>query len=198
MLKRYASLMGAAILMFGALYGCGDSPSSPETTGSAVTSSAKISASGESLKDGPGDGENPPAAPGLHKGLFKPKPYEKWLKQLDLTEAQAIAVRRCLERYRNCLSEAETAFNRSVREANTAYERAVREVKSAVEHGTLTPEQGRERIKSLGERLRAAHNRALETAKSNVANCERAFEHCIREHLTRQQIAKWERLSSVK
>jgi hypothetical protein len=194
MLKRTTTLLAAgAILMSGALAtlttGCDDSPASPATTSSLSTddATAGVAKSSPQLM---GD-EAPTGA-----GIFAPKPYERWLRELRMTDAQAASARRCLESYRRCLRDAEITYIHTKNELRQQKERSAREIRQAVEAGRITADQGRERLRQLEERIARALRENEAAAKSNVANCERAFQRCIREFLTREQIARWERLSS--
>ena len=184
MLKRIASVMGAAILAFGALSGCGESPSAPETTGAAVDQFDKLTTSGSTGPTIDSETGSP----------FTLKPYERLLKELKLTDEQAAKARRCLEQYSHCVKEARKTYEKAQHEINKRYEHAVREIKHLVEKGELTADQGREKIAAAKAKAQAAHRELLASAKKSVAQCERSFEHCIREFLTREQIARWERL----
>ena len=181
MLRRTASIAAASILALTALSGCGDTPTANDPT--------TTSESTPLLKEG-----LPTEQSIIH--LFKPKPYEQWLRELKLTEAQARSAKACLESYRRCLKETETHYTRKAAEIRKRLENALREIRQAVEHGTITKEQGRERAKAAEDRARAALKEAQDAARAQVAQCERSFERCIREFLTREQIAKWEKMGS--
>lgn len=188
MLKRIAPVFGAAILALGALSACGDSPSAPETTGSAIDQVQKLTV-GNATPTSNTTGDQATS-------IFKPKPFERQLNALRLSDDQKAKARRCLEQYYNCLKESEAAYKRAVNGINSSYERYVREIKAQVANGRITAEKGRELIKIAGERARSALKAALETARGNVATCEKNFQRCIREVLTREQIAKWEKITT--
>jgi polyhydroxyalkanoate synthesis regulator phasin len=190
MLKRIAPVVGAAILAFAALDGCTDSPSSPASPQAAGADRVEKIATPSTTTLSVGDAK--PSG----VGMFMPKPYEKWLRELRLTDAQAASARNCLAHYRDCLKDAESAFNNARAEILARQERALREVRQLVERGTITADQARARIKEINERTKAALKEAETQAKTHVRDCEERFEHCIREFLTREQIAKWEKIAA--
>jgi hypothetical protein len=125
----------------------------------------------------------------------KPVNYGRIISQLNLTPAQDSLIRLCFSEWRECTHDAATRYRNARKALRDSLIADLRAIHAQVQAGTLTREEARTRIERLithyrnqGRQLEAAYRHA-------IADCKHAFDRCVRSHLTREQIAIWERLT---
>jgi|GEM_PF-5797598 len=127
-------------------------------------------------------------------GRLQPINYERVIRQLELTPDQDSLVRLCFADYRQCTQDAAETYRGNRQAVFQRYQEALQELHRKLAAGDITRLEARVLLERLNmtyrqevAQLEAGYRRAL-------AQCREEFESCVASHLTREQLAIWNRL----
>jgi polyhydroxyalkanoate synthesis regulator phasin len=196
MLKRFASIIGAAALAFVVFAGCNDAPTSPDESSfdkAAISGQTGVSFDEQNLFRDPPTGDRGMRDPGMRNpGLS----LERLVRILSLSERQARAMEDCLESHRECMETVNTRMRETRQELMEEFRERMAEIREAVEEGEMTRAEAREAIQTLSTRIRGALRTAMEQHRNGITRCKNALDDCVEEFLTEEQLAIWERLTT--